>query len=273
MTREPDLGAVSDAIREVAAQVVLPRFRQLGEGDVTEKGPGDLVTVADVEAEHALTWFLSAHLPGSTVIGEEAVAANPPVLDAARALDRVWVIDPIDGTANFVAGSPDFAVMVALIEGGTTTASWIYQPVTDRLFTAVRGGGAFVDGRPLTRVPAPADVADLHGVIVARLLDPEARARADGRLTAVGRMSANRSAAGINYPAVAEGELDFVVYWRTHVWDHAPGSLLVDEAGGRVARLDGSAYEPWSERTGLILAADPATCASVASLVAPGGAI
>lgn len=273
MTATPDLGAVADAIREVAAQVVLPRFRQLAEGEVTEKGPGDLVTVADVETERALTSFLAGHLAGSTVIGEEAVAADPRLLDAARSLDQVWVIDPIDGTANFVAGSPDFAVMVALIEGGATTASWIYQPVTDRMFTAVRGGGAFVDGHPLARPPAPVDLADLHGVIVGRLLEPGARARANGRLAAVGLMSANRSAAGINYPDVAEGGVDFVVYWRTLVWDHAPGALLVEEAGGRVARLDGSPYEPWSDRTGLIVAADPATHARVAALVAPGGAI
>jgi fructose-1,6-bisphosphatase/inositol monophosphatase family enzyme len=268
---QPDVDAVSDAIRDVAARVVLPRFHQLAEGDVSEKGPGDLVTVADIEAERELTRFLGGHLPGSTVIGEEAVSADPGVLDAARSDDRVWVIDPVDGTRNFVAGSPDFAVMVALVEAGRTTASWIYHPVADRMFTAVRGGGAAVDGQPLIRVPAPRDPADLHGVAVTRLLDPAIRARVEARLPAIGRLSANRMAAGINYPLVAGGELDFVFCWRTLVWDHAAGVLLLEEAGGRAARLDGSDYEPWSEGTGLVLAADPATHATVSALLAPNG--
>lgn len=80
-------------------------------------------------------------------------------------------------------------------------------------------------------------------------------------------------AAGITYPLVAAGELDFVLCWRTLVWDHAAGTLLVEEAGGRVARLDGSDYEPWSDRTGLVLAADPATHDLVTSLLAPGGVL
>ncbi len=260
---------MADAIRDVAARIVLPRFRQLADDEVTEKGPDDLVTVADTEAEIELSRFLSGHLPGSTVIGEEAVAADPQVLAAARSCDRVWVIDPIDGTGNFVAGSPEFAVMVALVEAGQTVASWIYHPVTDRMYTAVRGGGAFVDGRRLVRAPAPSALADLHGVAITRLLEPATRSRVEGRLTAFGRMSENRRAAGINYPLVAEGELDFVFCWRTLVWDHAPGALLLEESGGRAARLDGSDYEPWSERTGLVFAADPATHARVTSLLAP----
>lgn len=268
---EPDVDAVADAIRDVAARTVLTRFRRLSDDEITEKGPGDLVTVADAEAEAELTRFLAGHLADASVIGEEAVAADPRLLDQARSLDRVWVIDPIDGTANFVAGSPDFAVMVALVEDGETAASWIYHPVTGRMYTAVRRGGAFVDGRPLVRRPAPAELADVHGVAITRLLEPAERRRVDGRLGALGTTSPNPGAAGISYPLVAEGELDFVFCWRTLVWDHAPGALLLEEAGGRVGRLDGTDYDPWSDRTGLILAADAATHARVSAVLAPDG--
>jgi fructose-1,6-bisphosphatase/inositol monophosphatase family enzyme len=139
------------------------------------------------------------------------------------------------------------------------------------MFTAVRGGGASVDGQPLRRSPAPTEVAEMHGVAITRLLGPAPRRRVEERLEPVRRTSANRGAAGINYPLVAEGELDFVFCWRTLVWDHAAGVLLLEEAGGRAARLDGSDYEPWSDRSGLVFAADPATSSTVSALLAPGG--
>lgn len=207
------------------------------------------------------------------MVGEEAVAADPTVLVTAKSHDRVWVIDPIDGTSNFVAGSPDFAVMVALVEQGHTTASWIHHPVPDRLFTAQRGAGAEVDGRPLVRAPAPADVGELRATVVTRLLDEQTAARVETRAGAFGSLSANRMAAGIQYPRVAEGDLDVVLYWRTLVWDHAAGSLLLQEAGGYVARLDGSDYQPWSDRTGLVLAADHATHTRATALLSRDGTL
>jgi len=262
---------VGRAMREVAAAVVLPRFRSLAADEVHEKGPGDVVTVADAEAEVRLTEVLGDLLPDAAVVGEEAVAADPSVLDRAREADRAWIIDPIDGTANFVAGSADFAVMVALVEAGVTTASWILQPVADRLFTAVRGDGASLDGRALHRPPAPALLGALRGVARTRFLSPDAAARVADGTGAFAEVGEGRKAAGVEYPRLVLGEIDFVVYLRTLVWDHAPGALLLEEAGGRAVRLDGAAYEPWSDRTGLVLAADPATARRVIEHLAPDG--
>ncbi|MGH9165392.1 MAG: inositol monophosphatase family protein, partial [Acidimicrobiales bacterium] len=92
------------------------------------------------------------------VVGEEAAAADPRLLDPVGTAERLWVVDPVDGTSNFVRGSPDYAVMVALLERGAAVASWILQPVTGRLFVAEAGSGATVDGRRLTRQPAPATI-------------------------------------------------------------------------------------------------------------------
>jgi fructose-1,6-bisphosphatase/inositol monophosphatase family enzyme len=257
----------------VAADIVMPRFRRLAEGDVSEKEPGELVTVADVEAEQAITSALLAWTPGALVIGEEAVAADPGLLDAARTADDVWVIDPIDGTAQFVAGLPDFALMVARIRCGVATESWIFQPAHGRMFTAERNGGAWLDGVRIIRSLAPPEPGAMHGVALTRLMDPATGAAVIERLRVVGNLSKPGPPAGINYPLVALGGLDFVVCWRTSVWDHAPGALLLEEAGGRTARLDGSAYEPWSDRTGLVFAADPATHQRIAALIAPSGMI
>jgi len=106
---------------EVAAAEIVPRFGKLGAGDVRDKGkPWDLVTVADIAAEAFLTTALGRLVPGSAVVGEEACAADAGVMAALGGAAPVWLIDPVDGTNNFVHGQPCFAVVIAYCEGGET---------------------------------------------------------------------------------------------------------------------------------------------------------
>ncbi|MDQ2625303.1 MAG: inositol monophosphatase, partial [Actinomycetota bacterium] len=139
-----DLDAVARLVREVGLELVLPRFRDLRAGEISEKSPGDLVTAVDVEAERVLTARLGEIAPGVPVVGEEAVAADAALLDVLAREPLAFVVDPIDGTRAFVEGDPDFAVMVALVERGVTVASWISLPAYDELFTAVLGEGVWV---------------------------------------------------------------------------------------------------------------------------------
>src|SRR5713226_9430960 len=99
-----DSETVERLIAEIAAEEVMPRFEKLEAGDVSEKSPGDLVTIADVATEHRLTPALIDLLPGSLVVGEEAAAAEPAVLGRLDGDDPVWRVDPIDGTVNYAAG-------------------------------------------------------------------------------------------------------------------------------------------------------------------------
>lgn len=122
---------VSDLLREVAAEAVMPRFRRLAEAEVRLKSPGEEVTIADEEAERLLTAGLSALLPGSRVIGEEAVSARPELMQGLGE-GTVFVVDPVDGTANFIKGSPCFSMMVALLREGEAIASWMLSPATGR---------------------------------------------------------------------------------------------------------------------------------------------
>src|SRR4030095_3156841 len=107
----PDADRVTRLIQEAAAAEIMPRFRQLAAGDVREKAPGDLVTVADEAVEARLAPALEALLPGSVVVGEEAAAADPNLLNRLFDDQPVWIIDPVDGTSNFAEGRPAFAVM------------------------------------------------------------------------------------------------------------------------------------------------------------------
>lgn len=266
MRVDPDL--VAEIVRDAAARVILPRWRALTPDQVSAKAsPDDLVTVADTEAELLIAEGLRRLAPGVPVIGEEAVAADPSLIATRDGLDAYWLVDPVDGTSNFVAGSPDFGVMVALVERGLVTASWIWLPVREVLATALRGGGALLDGSP---VPAPAggtpDVQDLRGWITATALPDDVRARIRPDSAATMSQPPPMSAA-IGYVAQLEGFSDAALFWRTHPWDHAPGSLLLEESGGAVRRLDGTPYLPGGGGRGLLAVRDARTWEPLRQLV------
>jgi fructose-1,6-bisphosphatase/inositol monophosphatase family enzyme len=248
------LDQVDDLIREVAATVVLPRFRRLHEDQVHAKAPGDLVTVADHEAEQALTAGLTALLPGSAVVGEEAVAADAGVLDRLADRGAVWIVDPVDGTNNFAAGTTPFAVMVALLRDAEPAAAWIYDVVDDRMSLAEAGSGAYIDGvRVKTRVDDPG-VRALHGVVAQKYLPADLRKRSAANAHRLAEVTEGHHCAGYEYPAVATDEQQFALFWRVLPWDHVPGSLILREAGGTALHLDGSAYRPADSERGLLVA-------------------
>jgi fructose-1,6-bisphosphatase/inositol monophosphatase family enzyme len=245
---------VEALMREVAAGIMMPRFRDLNAGEISEKTPGDYVTVVDHLSEARITEALAALLPGSIVVGEEAVAADPALM--ARVTDDIaWIVDPLDGTANFAAGRTPFAIMIALAEAGEIRAGWILDPVTGRMCHAARGQGMFVDSERVTTNPTTGPLP--IGALATRYLPPEVRADVEARI--VGRIEsvAVPNCAGEQYPRLMLGENDIALFWRSMAWDHAPGALMLEEAGGRIARLDGAPYRLGDERTGLLAAASP----------------
>ncbi|MGW3244234.1 inositol monophosphatase family protein [Streptomyces sp. NPDC001070] len=235
--------AVEESIRAVADEEALSRFGRLAEGDVDEKkGPLDLVTVADRRVEERLTRTLTGLLPGSRVIGEEAVHTDPALLGALLGDDPVWIIDPVDGTSNFVRGDASFVTQVALAARGELLASWTYRPVDGILATARRGEGAYADGRPLrVRADVPEDVEEV--LLVAGARPAHLTADQHRRLYELGPAHGIKpwasGSAGCDYLDVALGRLDAATYAYDNPWDHSAGILLVAEAGGRVLGADG----------------------------------
>lgn len=250
---------VAACMRDVADRVALPRYRALAAGDVSEKSPGEIVTVVDVESERLLSHALQLALPGSRVVGEEGAAAQPALLNTLDEGD-VWLVDPLDGTANFVAGLPDFAIMVSLLRRGETVAAWVLNPVSGELFVAERGAGAWAGGHRL-QVPtgdAAAGAASLCGIVKTRFLPPEIRPGVEARARRFAEVFPGTGCAGSDYPDVVRGVPQFALYWRTLPWDHAPGVLLLAEAGGHAARVDARAYRAGDPGTGLLVARDAA---------------
>lgn len=243
---------VQALIRDVAARIVMPRFRQLDVGQIEEKAPDELVTIADKESEIALTEGLARLLSGSRVVGEEACSADASILDNIGS-GIVWIVDPIDGTANFAAGETPFGIMVALAVDGVSEAAWLYDPVQDRMCSAGRGEGAYINGER-TYASTSGETIPVAGLST-KYLPPELREqivrRAEGKMRCVGipRCAAEQ------YPRVVLGTNDLALFWRTNVWDHAPGALILEEAGGKCARFDGTPYRISQTGTGMLATA------------------
>ncbi|MDR3538010.1 MAG: inositol monophosphatase family protein [Acetobacteraceae bacterium] len=239
---------------------ILPRFRNLADADIRAKtGPLDLVTDADEAAERVIDAGLAHRFPGCVVVGEEATAADPTRLDLLADADLAFVVDPIDGTANFAAGLPLFGVMAAAIVRGEVVAAAIHDPLGDDTALALRGEGAWIETpagrRTDLRVAASAPVGEMAGNVSWRFLPEPARSTVCGNLIRLGGCWDYRCSAH-EYRMVAAGHCHFLFFNRLYPWDHAPGWLLHREAGGYSARLDGSFYGPTRIDGGLICAPD-----------------
>ncbi len=258
-----DLAVVESALRDAARTEIMPRFRCLAVTDVRAKtGPHDLVTQADEAAERAIATILRREFPGCLVVGEEETAANPALLDGLAGADLAFVVDPVDGTSNFVAGLPLFACMAAAIMRGEVVGAVIHDPVGDDSALALRGEGAWTetpDGRRHDlRVSAPVPVAQMVGTASWRYLPEPLRARVCANLPLLGA-SWDYRCAGHEYRLLACGHCHFLLFHKLMPWDHAPGWLLHREAGGFSARFDGSPYAPAVTAGGLICTPDEAS--------------
>lgn len=237
-----NLTEVEAAVRAAAAAEIMPRFRQLAAHEIDQKsGPHDLVTAADRLAEKHLTAALTRLLPGSAVVGEEAVHADPAVYAALGEDAPVWIIDPVDGTRQFVHGEPGFCTLVALAHHGELLASWTYAPALGEMAVAVRGRGATLNGAPLhSGSPAPGAVLRVAMSHPDYTSDDQKRALLGLRTDGIEARPCG--SAGLEYLAVARGAQEAVAFSWELAWDHAAGLLLVAEAGGTQSTLTGAPY-------------------------------
>ena len=256
---------LASVLRDAARDIVLPHFRELGANQVRAKTSHlDLVTDADEAAEVQITSALAQAFPGALVVGEEAAAADPAVLEGLEVADLAFVIDPIDGTKNFASGLPLFGMMVAVVARGTCIAGIIYDPIIDDFAAAIRGQGAWVERadrrRSPLRVSKGRPVNEMLGIVSWMFLPEPLRSRVTGNLARFGG-AANYRTAAHEYRLVAAGHYDFAFYRKLSPWDHLAGVLIHQESGGYGACFDGRPYTVASanDAEGLICAPDEAT--------------
>ena len=212
-----------DITRE-AGVLALDYFRRRATLPIEHKGRQDFVSEADKKTEDLIVARLDAAFPDDSVLGEEGgLRQKGPAL---------WVIDPIDGTSNFLRGIPHWCVSVGLIVDGRAVAGFLYNPVTDELFSAHAGGGAFLNGAPI-RVSGATDITQSSlGMGYAHRL-PLAPYIAEMNVSLAGGCDVRTLGSGaLDLGFVAAGRLDATFYRHINLWDVAGGLAIVAEAGG-----------------------------------------
>ncbi len=235
--------------------MLLERFRGPASGVGSKSSSTDPVSDADRDAETLLTELLSSERPEDGLLGEEGTGHE-------GSSGRRWVVDPLDGTVNFLYGHPLWCVSVALEDSEGALAGAIFHPPSGEAFTAQRGGGAALDGRRI-HVREPADLAS---TLVATGFSYSAERRAEQAGVVARALSSVRDirrggAAALDLAWVAAGRIDAYFERGLEPWDWAAGRLLVEEAGGEVRDLSG-------EPAGIVVAA-PALVHGLAELVDP----
>jgi myo-inositol-1(or 4)-monophosphatase len=237
--------AVEAVVR--AGDLQMARFGQ--QIQIDKKGTIDLVTEVDVEVERMFRELIAARFPDHQILAEEmGGSATPPA-------GPCWVFDPIDGTTNYAHGLPIFCASLALEIDGVAEIGAVYDPNRRELFTAARGGGAFLNGKPL-RVSSAERLVD---ALLVTGFPYDVHARVDeivglfGRFVGEARAVRRLGSAAIDLCWVAAGRMDG--FWESDLkpWDMAGGALIVAEAGGRVTAMDGA---PFTSHVGEVLASN-----------------
>lgn len=247
---------VADIIAEIAEAEITPRFGKLSPEEIRSKsGPNDLVTEVDEVTEKVLRRALLDVRPDAGFIGEEEAAANPQSVEVLKGDGAFWVVDPLDGTRNFVRGVEEFATIVALVENGRTIMGWIYGVPDKKCAVAVEGGGAYWGSDKIVpSAPAQERLTALRSI---GWLQDDVQEALRATLKANFASSASHCSA-YAYLNLSMGAVDLKVSSRIHPWDHAAGALLLAEAGGAAAYLDdGSPYLPAPSVDRALLAAAP----------------
>ena len=230
-----DFQKISELLIQVSEEIILPRHKKLRSIDISNKGHGELVTIADTETEQWLINELRSLFPGSVFIGEEDTYNNEESFKVLNENKPVWIIDPIDGTNNFASGSDVFAIIVALIYKKEVVSGWIYEPINRTLAQSELGSGVFI-GTKRINLDEYEQTNRFTGIAPQKLFD-----RANNNKSYIKKVY-KPNCAGHEYIQLLQGERQFTAYTRLRPWDHAAGVFMVNEAGGCSTLLDGRDY-------------------------------
>jgi len=245
---------IAEIIKDVAQTKIVPRFQALQDHEIsTKSGPSDLVTIADLESEIELTRIFKDILPGSYVVGEEAVSKNEMDMSIlGTQSDPIWVIDPVDGTHNFAHGVPRYATIIALVKGGETVQSWIYDIPNDRLAVAEQGAGVELSGQRITYPQMDKSLNETRGFISRKFLPEKLKIELKDVLDQEFGNIETYLCCAHEYLDILAGQSFFSLYSRIRPWDHLAGAMMMEETGGFVRKWDKSLYRPGDERGGVI---------------------
>ena len=266
-----DLGWLAARLREAVREEAMPLFGALGGAQIDSKSaPDDLVSAADLAVETRLTGIIREAMPGALVIGEEAVAEDPALLRRIEDAETSVILDPVDGTWNFVHAVPAWGAILAVCAHGRPTHGLIYDPFGDHVLGAAEGEGllAWRGGEPVPPPgPSPAR-EELNGIVSTMLYPGPFRARVSEAAHDLGRVGSYRCSAQ-DYRLLGRGGIDWVLAGSLKPWDHAAGTVIAREAGGVARMLDGAEYRAGMTRGHLLCAGSEEIWERVAERMRP----
>lgn len=221
-----------------AGRILMSKLGRVNQ--IKKKGEIDLVTEADLASEKAIVGLINRHFPRDTILAEEAGTYR-------KRPERVWLIDPLDGTTNFTHNFPFFAVSIALEVEGDVVAGVVFNPFMNEFFEAVKGGGAFLNKKPITVSQTPF----MGDALLATGFPYDVHERPEGVIDRFRRMIVH--AQGLRRPGSAALDLCYVAagifdgFWEEGLkpWDTAAGTIIVSEAGGKISNYAGETYSPY----------------------------
>lgn len=237
MIDKKDLDLIRRLVRTAALEELMSRFESVS---AEFKADGSLITAADLAMQHRLQAELASHWPQYRLLGEEMDQAQQEDLLRSPG-PGIWCLDPLDGTGNFAAGIPFFAVSLALICNGSVQAAVVYDPCRDECFSALRGQGAWLNGNSLAAAASPADLKNAMAMVdLKRLPDPLIRAIAK---KSPYRSQRSFGSVALDWCWIAGGRCQVYLHGGQKLWDYAAGYLVMSESGavgGLLAGYDGN---------------------------------
>lgn len=231
------LNRLQTLVREVARTEVMPFFLNT---DTDVKEDGSLFSEADLASQAAFAYRLP-QIIDCPMLGEEMTESQQRELWKQYSQSGLWVVDPIDGSNNFINGIPHFALSAAYIEKGRAVLGTIYNPVSDECFYAEYGKGAFLNGRPL---PLHSREKKLQYAIAGVEIKHLRSGKLSSRMNTLAPFGSLRSlgSSTLDWCYLAAGRYDIYVHGGQKLWDYAAGALIFEEAGGRLATLEGDSF-------------------------------
>lgn len=247
-----DLERLKIIVKQAAIEELLPEF---GKREFTYKEDHSVITKADLAMQERLDVELKQLWPHIALLGEEMTEAEQQtIIDSGQAY---WCVDPVDGTNNYAAGIPLFAVSIALIDDGETVQGLIYDPTRDEMFTARKGEGAFLNGEKLNQVSTTRHAKRIVAEIEMKRLPQELALRLITEQPYGSQRNSGSSA--IDWCWMSAGRFDVYIHGGQKLWDYAAGHLIFDEVGGRSVSLDGEPVFRGKLETRSVFASQDAT--------------
>lgn len=258
-----DLNDVTEKVNGILVQAGLSilSMRSKDSLSVEYKNGNEIVSVADKACQDFLKAQLSSIFSDAIFVMEEetedVVAAS---MDAAKTARWTWIIDPIDGTSNYVAGRSDFGIQVALASQGNLVAAWIHCPSDKKSAYGCIQGSLKTENLTIPAGKQDSDISQMNIVVASGDFEKDHKVACSLKAQAA-RSTRGTSSCAVDYLELLEQKVDFLIYRRTRPWDHAPGATLINLAGGHVERFNGAAYKPFDQGEGMV------ACSRLSSLV------